>query len=54
MGEPPPQAQSFRYDDIHLGSTARLDAQWRFDALTERFGLTEKWARFVARMEDQA
>ena len=25
----------------------------RFDALTERFILTEKWARFVALMEDQ-
>ena len=25
----------------------------RFDALTERFGLTEKWARFVVLMEDQ-
>jgi len=25
----------------------------RFDSLTERFGLTEKWARFVALMEDQ-
>jgi len=25
----------------------------RFGALTERFGLTEKWARFVALMEDQ-
>ncbi|WP_411281539.1 hypothetical protein [Gemmatimonas sp.] len=26
----------------------------RFAALAERFGLTEKWARFVALMEDQA
>jgi len=25
----------------------------RFDALTERFGLTATWARFVALMEDQ-
>ena len=25
----------------------------RFDALTERFGLTQKWARFVALMEDE-
>ncbi len=26
----------------------------RFDALIERFGLTEKWARFVALMEDHS
>ena len=25
----------------------------QFDALTERFGLTDMWARFVALMEDQ-
>ena len=25
----------------------------RFDALTERFALTDRWARFLALMEDQ-
>lgn len=25
----------------------------RFDVLRERFGLTDKWARFVALMEDE-
>ena len=42
-------------DKIRLAQFLASDTfdRARFDALTERFGLSDKWIRFVALMEDQ-
>ena len=43
-------------DKIRLGQFLASNTfdRSRFDALSERFGLIDKWARFAALMEDQS